>query len=181
MVESDDSSLIERVRHGDVSAYAEVIDRYQRVIFTVALRMVKHREDARDIAQAVFVKAYQHIDSFDGSRRFFSWLYRIAVNESLNHLNRTRTHELLDPETLSDAPGPAELREASRLSETVEAALMKLAPDYRVAIVLRHFLDLSYSEMSEVLLVPEKTVKSRLFTARRMLGGILIKKGIAYR
>ncbi len=180
MTETDEQALIDRARTGDVRAFAGLVEKYQRIIYNLALRMVNDREDARDIAQTVLLKAYQNLGSFDGRSRFFSWIYRIAVNESLNHLSRKRGHLPLDAEHASENPGPEEDFESGRLARIVEAGLMELSPDQRAAIILRHFVELTHREMSDVLGVPEKTVKSRLFSARRQLGGILARKGVTH-
>lgn len=168
----DDAQLVERCVRGDVDAFEPLVERYQKVLFNVALRMVGDREDARDIAQTTFVKAYEKLRSYDPRFRFFSWIYRIAVNECLNFVSRRRPSQALHPGLASgdDPEGEAEARE---LGVRVQEALVQLPPDQRLVLVLRHFRELSYGEMSEVLLVPEKTVKSRLYTARQRLGEIL--------
>jgi RNA polymerase sigma-70 factor (ECF subfamily) len=156
-----------------------LIDRYQRVLFNVSLRMVGNREDARDITQTVFLKAYENLGSFDRRHKFFSWVYRIMINESLNHLSRAKRMEPLDESMESRVAGPDEECARNRLNDSIQSALEELSPDYRQVIVLRHFAQLSYEEMSGVLEIPEKTVKSRLHTARQLLGGIFSKHGIA--
>lgn len=149
---------------------------YERVLFKVALRMVGNYEDARDIAQTTFVKAYQNLASYDPRFRFFSWIYRIMMNESLNLIQRRRTHLPLDP-TLASPQNVQDDAQARELSERVQSALAKLSAEYREAVILRHFGELSYREMSSVLSIPEKTVKSRLYTARRRLGELLQDPG----
>ena len=178
MVEIDEQALAERAKRGDVQAFTKLVEAYERVIFNLALRMTNDREDARDIAQTVFVKAYQHLGSFDPRYKFFSWLYRIGLNECLNHRGRTHQHEELDPALLSSG---ADAEEAARVvirTEAIEASLMRLPVDYRTVIILRHFLDLSQAEMAHVLELPEKTVKSRLHTARQIMAGLLEQRGI---
>jgi RNA polymerase sigma-70 factor (ECF subfamily) len=141
--------------------------------------MVGNREDALDITQTVFLKAYQNLGTFDRRHKFFSWVYRIMINETLNHLSRSRRMEPLDETFESGALRPDEEWSQNRMRERIQAALLELSNDYRQVIVLRHFAQLSYQEMSGVLEVPEKTVKSRLHTARQLLGGIFSKYGIA--
>jgi RNA polymerase sigma-70 factor (ECF subfamily) len=178
-VEDPEDDLLDRCLKGDGGAFGQLIDRYQRVLFNVSLRMVGNREDARDITQTVFLKAYENLGKFDRRHRFFSWVYRIMINESLNHLNRVRRTEPLDERLESRERGPEEECARGRLSDSIQSALQELTPDYRQVIVLRHFVQLSYHEMSDVLDVPEKTVKSRLHTARQLLGGIFSERGIA--
>jgi len=171
--------LIRRSLHGDAEAYGELVATHQRVLFHVALRMTRNREDAQDVTQIAFVKAYEKLASFDRTRKFFSWIYRILWNETLNLVQRQPRHEPLDetmPEDRSTPEGDSEERETNaRIHESIE----ELPPDYRQVILLRHFAQLSYQEMSRVIELPEKTVKSRLFTARRLLGTILERKGVA--
>jgi len=139
--------------------------------------MSGNAEDARDLVQVVFIKAYQRLDSFDGRSRFFSWLYRIAINESLNFLNRRRRQVELDEQLQSNERSPDEHAASGEEERMVQAALQDLTPEYRQVIILRHFLDLSHVEMGGVLRLPEKTVKSRLHTARVRLGEALRKRG----
>jgi RNA polymerase sigma-70 factor (ECF subfamily) len=168
----DDHELVDRCLRGDLEAFAPLVARYQKPLFNVALRMVRDREDARDITQTAFVKAYEKLRSFDRRHRFFSWIYRIAVNECLNFVSRRRPERPL----LADVPAaddPQRDAEASELAARVQDALVTLTPDYRLVVILRHFLGLSYVEMSETLLIPEKTVRSRLYTARQRLAEVL--------
>lgn len=153
------------------------MDAYGGAVFNLALRMVRDREDARDLAQTVFVKAYQKLHTFDGRSRFFSWVYRIAINESLNLLSRRRQWVALPEGIETEARGPERQAEASQEEQMVQAALMDLTPEYRKVVVLRHFMDLSHREMAEILGLPEKTVKSRLHTARERLEAALRRRG----
>jgi RNA polymerase sigma-70 factor (ECF subfamily) len=171
--ESSDLELVECCRGGDREAFGSLVRRYQRVLFNVAYRIVGDPEDARDLAQTAFVKAFQKLDSYDSSYKFFSWLYRILVNETLNFRARRRHDETLDANPgLAATGGPQEQLLASELSRHVQQALMRLPVHAREVLVLRHFADLSYREMGKALSIPEKTVKSRLFEARRQLAAI---------
>ena len=173
MVEGrDDADLVDRCVRGDVEAFEPLVARYERVLFNLALRMVGDPEDARDLAQTTFLKAYEKLGTYDPQHRFFSWIYRIAVNECLNFVSRRRPQQELDP-GLRSADDPEGEAEASELGARIQAGLVQLPTDLRLALVLRHFLELSYAEMSTVLRVPEKTVKSRLHSARVRLGEIL--------
>src|SRR6266704_3096844 len=147
-VEEQEAALLDRCLEGDGGAFGKLIDRYQRVLFNVSLRMVGNREDALDITQTVFLKAYENLGGFDRRHKFFSWVYRIMINETLNHLSRTRRTEPLDESFQSTARGPDEECSQNRLRESIQAALLELSPDYRQVIVLRHFGQLSYEEMS---------------------------------
>lgn len=173
-----DAELVQRCLQGDPEAFGPLVARYQRVLFNVAYRMVHDREDARDLAQGAFVKAYEKLGSYDPSHRFFSWIYRILVNDTLNHLKKNRPALSLEPAWDAAAlGGPHEELEARERGRGIEAALMALPVDYREVVVLRHFADLSYGEMSAALAIPEKTVKSRLYTARQRLAELLDRGG----
>jgi RNA polymerase sigma-70 factor, ECF subfamily len=162
---------------GDNAAFGSLVQKYSGKLYNAAYRITRGREDAVDATQAAFVKAYEKLPSFDFNHRFFSWIYRIALNEALDIAGRRRREAGLD-----DAPEPVggdiedEYAEVER-SRFVQRALMELPPDGRALIVLRHFQGLSYGDIAEILRVPEKTVKSRLFTARQRLRQVLEERG----
>lgn len=174
-----EADLVRRSLEGDAEAYGELVQTHQRVLYNVALRMTGNREDAQDVTQIAFIKAYQKLASFDRSRKFFSWVYRILWNETLNLMQRRPRHEPLDEETPGGQSSPERESEEREESVLIHEAIQELPADYRQVILLRHFAQLSYQEMSRVIELPEKTVKSRLFTARRLLGTILERKGVA--
>lgn len=169
-----DRRLVRRCLEGDERAFADLIDHYQKPLFNVALRMVGDHDDARDITQTALIKAFRKLDTYDPKHRFFSWIYRITVNESLNVLSRRERHEILDPDLILEQGSPEEEHRQARLAQRVQAAVMELPPDYRQVVILRHFVDLSYREVSSLMDIPEKTVKSRLYTARQQLRDILL-------
>lgn len=172
MDNGEDAERARRCLQGDHQAFEPWVAEYQKVLFNVALRMVGNYEDARDVTQTTFVKAYEKLDTYDSRHRFFSWIYRIMINEALNLIQRRKTSQPLDPNLVS-RENPQEEAQFRELSERVQAALMKLPPDYREVLVLRHFAELSYTEMSSLLRIPEKTVKSRLYTARQRMAEML--------
>jgi len=172
-----DSDCVRRCLEGETAAFDELVVRYERPVFNAIYQMVNDYEDTRELSQTAFLKAYMNLKSFDQDKRFFSWLYRIAVNESLNFLASKRVIEPIDPTLRSTEAGPAEKLEAKRIAENVEAAMATLTADYRAAVVLRHFLDLSYEEAAEILGIPVKTYKSRLYSARQILRERLVEKG----
>ena len=145
-----------------------MVNRYQRSVFNVALRMLGNVQDAEDVTQTVFGNAFAELDSYDPKYRFFSWIYRMTVNESLNTIKRRRNVVSLDGSFDVPAPG-AISSSAADAEERVGSALLELKPDDRAVVVLRHFVSFSYEEISDVLGIPVKTVKSRLFTARERL------------
>jgi len=170
--DADDRVLVARCLAGDQRAFEHLVDRYQRVLFTVAVRTAGDYGEAQDATQNAFVKAYFKLDTFDPAQRFFSWIYRILVNECLNARRTRRALEPLTPELASSA-NPADLLESADRKRRVQAAILALPAVYREAIVLRHFAELSYDEIADALGVPAKTVKSRLYTARQQLAGML--------
>lgn len=173
-----DEQLIERCCQGQSEAFGELVERYQSPIYNAILRMVREDDDAQDLTQSVFVKAYENLDRYDSKYAFFSWLYRMAMNETINFLNRQKRQSPLQQEIESRERNPEDKRADDEFSERIADALMELTLDYRLVIVMRHFLDFTYREMSEIVAVPEKTVKSRLFSARRRLCEILSAHGI---
>jgi len=178
MTENDDNRLIRECLDGRLSAYEALVVKYQKKIFNAALRLLNDYDDAQDITQTVFVKAYENLRMFNPEYKFFSWIYRMTLNESINYLNRQK-HRATLPETLaSPEKAPDEKLEMSRLESGIQDAVDELSVDHRVILILRHFADLSYRELGYILEIPEKTVKSRLFAARQRLGMVLVKRGM---
>lgn len=175
----NDAELVRRCLRGEAEAFRPLVEKYQGVLFNVAYRMVHDREDARDLAQGAFVKAFEKLGSYDEAHQFFSWIYRILVNDTLNFLRKYRPVRPLDPAWDGPADGgPHQDLEAREARRAVREALMALPVDSREVVVLRHFADLSYGEMAVALAIPEKTVKSRLYAARQRLAGILDARGV---
>jgi len=130
--------------------------------------MLGNAHDAEDVTQTVFLNAFLKLRTYDPRYRFFSWIYRMTVNESLNTLKRRKRMVMLEDEPGIAAPAAAPDR-ATEVQDRVGKALMGLKPDDRAVVVLRHFVSFSYEEIADVLEIPVKTVKSRLFTARERL------------
>ncbi len=171
-----DRALVRRYLDGERPAGDELVDRYHRTVFNVALRMLGNVQDAEDVTQTTFGNAFAALDSYDQTYRFFSWIYRMTVNESLNTLKRRRNMVSLDGSF--DVPAAGGVSEsATEAEEQVGRALLELKPDDRAVVVLRHFVSFSYEEISDVLGVPVRTVKSRLFTARERLRQSLLVAG----
>jgi RNA polymerase sigma-70 factor (ECF subfamily) len=175
-----DAELVRRCRGGERSAFDQLVRNYERPVFNVALRMTHSREDALDITQTAFLKAFERLHSYDPSYRFFSWIYRIAVNESLDLLAaRRRGVEPVD-EQLPDASGRTPESELGELqfSAALQRAIQALRPEHRAVVLLRHVAACSYAEIAQALELPEKTVKSRLFSARQALREALDREGL---
>jgi RNA polymerase sigma-70 factor (ECF subfamily) len=180
-VSSSDWELVQRTRSGDREAFRELVERYQRKIAALALGMLRNREDALDVVQETFTKAYQSLDRFKGDSAFYTWVYRIAHNLCVDHQRRVgkQLHVSLDadedgppPTMLPDGPAPDQPFERARdaeIARRVREAISGLTPDHRAVILLRELEGLSYEEISEVLDCPKGTVMSRLHYARRQL------------
>jgi RNA polymerase sigma-70 factor (ECF subfamily) len=165
-----DRALVRRYLNGERAAGDELVNRFHRSVYNVALRMLGNVQDAEDVTQTAFGNAFAALDSYDPKYRFFSWIYRMTVNESLNTLQRRKNVVSLDGKLDFPVTGAPE----SDAEETVQRALLMLKPDDRAVVILRHFISFSYEEISDVLEVPVKTVKSRLFTARERLRDSLV-------
>lgn len=176
MVDASERELVARCLRGDLSGFEPIVERYNRVLFGVALRLLGNYQEACDATQDAFIKAFEHLDSFDPERKLFSWLYRILVNECLNVRRARRQSEPLN-DRIPDLHAPDEAAASSERRERIQAALDELPFDSRQVVVLRHFAELSYGEIAETLGIPEKTVKSRLFTARQRLAELLTARG----
>jgi RNA polymerase sigma-70 factor (ECF subfamily) len=174
--DADDHAAVARCLAGDTAAFEAIVTRYQRVFFTVAMRMLGDYDEANDATQNAFVSAYRRLDTYDPGRPFFSWIYRILVNGCLNDRRDRHPHAPLTPE-LATVASPADLVEADERRRRVQHAILALSREYRQVIVLRHFTELSYDEIAEVVGVPAKTVKSRLHTARERLEQMLLGVG----
>jgi len=171
--DAEDATLVAQSVQGDAAGFATLVERYQRVLYTVAYRMLGNPDDARDAVQASFLKAFERLATFNPEHRFFSWMYRIVMNECLNLIRDRHPEESLTP-ALAAAGGPFDTAVVHERQVQVQAALLQLSPDYRAVVVLRHFAGLSYDEMAAALGVPSKTVKSRLHSARQRLGERLL-------
>jgi RNA polymerase sigma-70 factor (ECF subfamily) len=178
MNESKDIALLERWKRGDRQALEELIAQYQKPLFNAAYRILGNSEDAADATQVAMLKAFQHLDQYDPKYRFFSWIYRIVVNESINQSKRSRWQQSLDEGDVVAGDSPERELAAGDLSREIQRGLMGLKEDYRTVIVLRHFSDFSYRQISEILQIPEKTVKSRLYSARQLMKEQLQARGV---
>jgi RNA polymerase sigma-70 factor (ECF subfamily) len=179
MARDDDAMLVEACLRGDRHAFDELVDRYEGPLFSAAYRITGSVEDAMDATQNAFVAAYEKLHTFDPSYRFFSWIYRIAVNQSLNLVGRRRDQAPFDEDAPAAEPNPSEVFESTEIRGQIKKALVELEPNHRTMIVLKHLEGFSYREIGELLGIPEKTVKSRLFTARQRLRVILTERGFA--
>jgi RNA polymerase sigma-70 factor (ECF subfamily) len=173
-----DAKLVQDCQNGDLHAFEVLIGKYERPVYNAALRMLGNTDDAADVTQTAFMKAFEKLDKYNPEYRFYSWIYRIVINESIDVLNQRKRSIELDETRLSGGRTPEGDTRDFELSAVMQEALMTVSADYRTVIVLKHFMELSYREISETLEIPEKTVKSRLFTARQLLKDRLADKGL---
>ena len=177
-----DVALVDRVRGGDAAAYDELVRKYERQIFRIAQHITQNREDAEDVMQDAFVKAYEKLDQFRGNSKFYTWLVRIAVNESLMRLRKRRTSKLVSmdedlhteegsvPRDFADwAPNPEQNYNQAELADILRKTIQGLPPGFRVVFVLRDVDGLSTEETAESLGLSVPAVKSRLLRARLQL------------
>jgi RNA polymerase sigma-70 factor, ECF subfamily len=168
--EVEDRDLIAKARQGDVEAYNLLVSRWEKRIFNYLLRLVSNREDALDLSQETFLKAYQNLRKLDDPARFSAWLFRIAHNEAFSLLRRRK------PESELSEPRPRDFGGRMlpmELSLAVESALKVLSEDQREAVLLKVYQGFKFDEMAEILEIPVSTVKSRLYTALDLLKATL--------
>jgi RNA polymerase sigma-70 factor (ECF subfamily) len=183
---SEEMVLVDRARGGDLKAYDELVRRYQERIYATVYHMTSNHEDANDLAQESFVKAFQALKSFKGGSSFYTWLYRIAVNKTINFLKqrKNRQHMSLNdldfntehnPDLVALISDKTPRRDAglSELQEKLNAALLKLSDSHRLAVVLHDVQGLSHEEIAKIMHCNIGTVRSRLFYARQQLQALL--------
>jgi len=177
----DETELLERARKGDSQAFGALVERYQRRVVGVAQAVVHNQDDAIELAQETFVRAYENLSKFESRSSFSTWLYRIAANLSIDFRRREGRHQVLrgeDAETeINRLPSPRgdSYQESVRteLNKRINGALEQLTPEHRAVILLREVEGLSYDEISDMLQVPRGTVMSRLHYARSHMRTIL--------
>jgi RNA polymerase sigma-70 factor, ECF subfamily len=174
--EATDQELVIRALDGDQDSFAILVERHQQAVYNLTYRMLRNAREAEDAAQEAFLRAYQHLKRYDASRSFKTWLMSIASNHCIDRIRKRRLTWLSIDEPLpphpalnSNAPAPEAAAVASEASEAMQELLDELAPDYRAAVILRYWYDLSYTEIAESLDTTESAIKSRLYRARQML------------
>ncbi|WP_078551212.1 RNA polymerase sigma factor SigW [Bacillus alkalicellulosilyticus] len=173
--------IINDVKNGDQQAFAELVDLYKDKVYQISYRMVGNVHEAQDIAQEAFLRAYTNIDSYDTNRKFSTWLFRIATNLSIDRLRKRKPDYYLDEE-IKDSEGltmqsqiaadqelPEDQVVTLEMQEWIQDAIHKLPPKYRAAIILKYIEDLSLKEISEILNLPETTIKTRVHRGREAL------------
>jgi RNA polymerase sigma-70 factor (ECF subfamily) len=178
----DESTLVAQAREGDTRAFGELVRRYEGKIFRLAQHVTQNREDAEDVLQETFLKAYEHLDQFKGDSKFYTWIVRIAVNQALMKLRRRKTDKSVSLDETIDTGEDTITREIAawdedpeqrfsreELGEILDTAVESLEPPYRSVFVLRDIEELSTEETAEALNLSVPAVKSRLLRARLQL------------
>ena len=178
MSDEQDHQLVERTLRGERAAFGQLVQKYQMAVFTVAYNVLGNRSDAEDAAQVAFLKAYEQLNTYDQDYKFFSWLYRITVNESINAKKKKRPVTGVENFDAIATDQSDQLTQDNELEDRIGEALMELTPTDRAIIVLRHYQEFSYPDIAYIMDITEKKVKSRLFTARQRLKGVFIQRGI---
>ncbi len=179
---SDELALVQAAKAGDVSAFEKLVKRYDRNVFRIAQHITHSREDAEDVVQEAFLKAYSNLEQFQGQSKFYTWLVRIAVNEALMKLRRRRPERFVSldedvkteddslPREVADwSPNPEQLYKQSELRDILSRTIQGLPPTFRTVFVLRDVEGLSTEETAEALDLSVPAVKSRLLRARLQL------------
>ncbi len=185
---SDEQRLVDAARGGDVGAFEQLVRRYDRNVFRIAQHITQNREDAEDVVQDAFLKAFQNLGQFQGQSKFYTWLVRIAVNEALMRLRRRRperfvsidedvkTEEDSIPREIADwSPNPEQLYNQGELKEILQKTIQGLPPGFRTVFILRDVEGLSTEETADALGLSVPAVKSRLLRARLQLRERLTK------
>ena len=178
----DEATLVAQSREGDTTAFAELVRRYESKIFRLAQHVTQNREDAEDVLQETFMKAYEHLDQFQGNSKFYTWIVRIAVNQALMKLRRKKTGKTVSLDETIDTGEDTVVREIAawdenpeqrfsreELGEILDSAIQSLEPPYRSVFVLRDIEELSTEETADALGLSIPAVKSRLLRARLQL------------
>jgi RNA polymerase sigma-70 factor, ECF subfamily len=181
----DDAEILRRCRAGDERAYRELVDRYRRQVYSMALRMLRREEDAEDVAQETFIRVFRALDRYDPARSFTAWMFTIAARLSIDVLRRRKqtpislfqrdaeTQEERTIEVVDPGLGPEELTSRGEEERNAQELIDSLPHHYRIVVMLRHQQDLSYQEIAEALRLPLGTVKARIHRARALLKGRL--------
>lgn len=176
-----DASIVARVIHGDIDAYAEIMHRYQTKLHRYVTFLIHNPTTATDVVQDTFIKAYENLQSYSPEYKFSSWIYRIAHNEAMNAVKKNRRLSDQDIDTLPDLDYDQhldELVDKELLKEHVHGCLDKLGLKYRDVVQLAYFEHMKYDEISDILRIPTSTVGVRLSRAKLQLKKVCTEKGV---
>lgn len=182
MSQPKDQYYIDATINGNTGAFANLVNRYKHMVFTLAMKILKNAEEAEDVSQDVFLKAYQALPKFKGDSKFSTWIYKIAYYRSLDYLKkqkRTLRTDSMDSDAEYDLPSienTLDALEADERKKTIKKAVDELSEDNAIVITLYYFEELSLTEIAEIMNIEANTVKVRLFRSRERLAEILKKR-----
>lgn len=172
-----DEQIAEKVREKDQEMYGELISRYEKKLSRYLRKFIHDPDELEDVLQAAFIKAFRNLNSFDAKRKFSSWIYRIAHNEAVNHIRKYSGKKVPIDEVeyglVDEKTGPDGLADERVLKETLESALGRIKPKYRMALVLFFFEQKSYEEISDILRLPKSTVGTLISRGKKSLKKIV--------
>lgn len=184
---AEEDAMVRRAQKGDLAAYDELVRRYQQRIYATVYHMTSNHEDANDLAQEAFIKAYQALKTFKGGSSFYTWVYRIAVNKTLNFLKQRKNRTAMslndldftaenDPDLVALISEKTPRRDAvlSELQQKLNEAMQQLSESHRMVVTLHDVQGLAHEEIAEIMECNVGTVRSRLFYARQQLQGYLV-------
>ena len=179
MSQDQDQHYIDKVIDGDTNAFVVLVDRYKHMVFTLALRILKNKEEAEEVTQDTFLKAYGSLSKFKGDSKFSTWLYKVAYHSSLDYLRKRKRSirtEAIDDYTVNKLVSHENILDAMEVAEDrmrIKKGIQELSGDDGILITLHYFEELSLSEISKIMDSNANTVKVRLFRARKRLAKIL--------
>ena len=181
-----DWAIVQRVQNGEVSAFNQLVQKYRQSLFSIIYNMTGNREDATDIAQEAFIKAFQSIKQFRGQASFYTWIYRIAVYSSITFIKRAKKQRFINYETIDETLVSSDILEyftaktktekgalLKELQEKLNEALQKLSPKHRIVVILHEVEGMNHKEIADITKTSEGTVRSRLHYAKKMLQAYL--------
>lgn len=179
MTTNDDQNLINAISNGDTVAYAQLVNRYKDLVYTLALRMLKHKEEAEEVAQDTFIKVFKSLDKFKGDAKFSTWIYRVAYNTCLDRIKKNKKHfndiaiDEITFNKLDTIDNALDNLIKAEKHQLLKKCINKLPEESSALITLFYFEELSLDEISKIINVEANTVKVKLFRARKKLAIIL--------
>jgi RNA polymerase sigma-70 factor (ECF subfamily) len=175
MKDEDEKRIIVDILAGQVDQYRLLVKKYQNPIFRIIFKIVGNYDDAKELTQDVFVKTYESLHQYKSSHKFFSWIYRIAINKALLFEKRKKNFLAIESNSDQFIQIPDQTFDYEGRDRILNRSINELNEHYRTVILLKYYADLSYADISGILGIPEKTIKSRLFDARKILKEKLLK------
>lgn len=175
----NDDHIIKQIMQGDTKAFAILVDRYKDLVFALAIRMLKHREEAEEVSQDTFIKVYKSLDSFKGDSKFSTWIYRVAYNSCLDRIKKNKKEYLnvaIDDYTehqIKSIDNALDALISDERKEVIKECLDLLPPDDSALLTLYYFEDLSLDEIAKIVNLTSNNVKVKLFRSRKKLTSIL--------